>query len=994
MSFFHKMDNLRPAQQEDVRIKLAGNASLYNADFSQLKMYLQELSGVASKKQLTISLPGADGVEHTYTIWETPIMEEGLASKYPTIKTFTGIDPLNPTVLVKLDYTELGFHAMVMNQATGNEYIDPYMYDNKSVYVVYRKKELLPKNHICYTQGIVDEEKKSTAAKPLYPGVCFGSQLRTFRLAIATTGEYAVAATKLATPTTAQVLSAVTTSVNRVSGVYESEIAVRLVLVSNTDQLFYTNGTSDPFTNTDPAKLINESQAQITATIGSASFDIGHTFSTGGGGLAGLGVVCNTTNKARGVTGITNPVGDAYDIDYVAHEMGHQLGADHTFNAATSSCNGNGVTNANAEPGSGSTIMAYAGICGSTNDLQAHSDPYFHAVSQYQIVSLINTVTCGTLINTNNTAPVVNAGSDYTIPISTPFILTGSATDANGDALTYDWEQVDVGSSFTNWNTQTILSPLFRSFVPSTSSTRYFPKLSDVIANTTTIGEVLPSISRNINMRLTVRDNKAGGGGVCFDDMKLTVDGSSGPFVVTSPNTSGLSWAGGSTQAVTWNVANTSNAPISCTKVAIQLSTDGGLTFPTTIIASTDNDGNETITVPSIITSKGRIRVIAVGNVFYDMSNFDITITTPIPDFDFSIPATSVVPCGSAQAVVPLNVSSLLGYVTPVALTATGNPTGTTVNFSNTTVTPGNPVTVTLTGLGNTSFGTYNVTVTGKSGTITHTRVLTFTLSPGAAPQITQQPVSKSVCESSSTSFSIAATHSAPFTYQWQVSVDGGNSFSDIAGATNSTYSLTGITKSLDTYKYRVKLISQCNVVFSNAATLTVNVNPVIGIAAAPYMQLYPGLTTTITAIVTTVANSTLTWSLNGTTLSNTANSYVADVSHLGEYMVSVVDANGCTATSNKIVISDSAQGKIFVYPNPSNGIFTVSYYNRGGNTTQQTVNIFSSNGQRVFQKTFSSTMPYQLLPINIWQLSGGIYILTVHDATGVIQGQVKLRIN
>jgi len=454
-----------------------------------------------------------------------------------------------------------------------------------------------------------------------------GSQIRIFRFVVACTGEYAQAATGLPSPTVAQTLSAIVTSVNRVNGVYEQEVAARLVLVANETSVIFTDPATDPFDgNNNAGLLIDESQTQIDAIIGTANYDIGHTFSTGGGGLAGLGVICDDSSKGSGITGSPNPVGDPYDIDYVAHEVGHQFGSPHTFNATTSNCGGGNRDGSHAvEPGSGITIMAYAGICGSTNNLANNSIPIFHTNSFQSITQTIQSTTCQVTNTVSNTAPVVNAGNDYTIPKSTPFKLTGSATDAQGNALTYCWEQNDTGPA-GNWNAPTGNAPLFRSFLPVTVPYRYFPKITDVISNTTTKGEILPSYGRSMEFRLTVRDNNAGCAGVANDDAKITVDGNSGPFTVTAPTTA-VNWMGNSTQTITWNVANTTAAPVSCANVSILLSTDGGLTYPTTIVASTANDGSEVITIPNVSTSQARIMVAGVGNVFFNINPVNFTIT-------------------------------------------------------------------------------------------------------------------------------------------------------------------------------------------------------------------------------------------------------------------------------------------------------------------------------------------------------------------------------
>ena len=426
---------------------------------------------------------------------------------------------------------------------------------------------------------------------PVNPGLpadpALAGQLRSYRLAVACTGEYAVAVGG----TTAPLLhSAIVTSVNRVNGVYEMEVAIRLVLIGNNNLIEYLDATTDLFTgNNNATTLINESQSVINSVIGSANYDIGHTFSTGGGGLAQVGCVCTAGSKARGITGSPDPVGDAYDIDYVAHEMGHQFGGLHTFNAATGNCSGNGSPTANAEPGSGTTIMAYAGIC-TTNDLQPHSDPQFHPISFDQIGTFSRSgtgATCGTVINTGNQAPTVNAGSNYTIPISTPFILTGSATDPDGDALTYSWEQVDVGGAFGNWNAPTGLAPLFRSFPPVTSPSRTFPRMFDLANNTTTIGEILPSYVRNMKFRLTARDNRSGGGGVCYSEITVSTSGATA-FTVTS-QAAATSWTanGSNTATITWTVAGTTAAPFNTKQCRYPVFFRRGFTFPYTLLSNT-----------------------------------------------------------------------------------------------------------------------------------------------------------------------------------------------------------------------------------------------------------------------------------------------------------------------------------------------------------------------------------------------------------------------
>jgi hypothetical protein len=500
-------------------------------------------------------------------------------------------------------------------------YLDSYAKDNSS-FILYKRKDL-PKNDRlfeCHIENDLDNLKNngSTNKAPLVSD----GQFRSYRLALSATGEY----TAFQGGTVALAMAAMATTMTRVNGVYEKTISTTMVMVANNNLLVYTNSSTDPYTNGNPSSMITENQTNTTSVIGSLNYDIGHVFGTNSGGLAGLGVVCVSGNKARGVTGSGAPVGDPFDIDYVAHEMGHQFGANHTFRAATSSCSGNFNNSTAYEPGSGTTIMAYAGICGAANNVQSNSDAYFHAASVLEMYAVLQRGTdCALKSSNNNGVPTADAGADYTIPKSTAFVLTGTGTDPNGDALTYLWEQYDNTNNTQPPVSTATAGPVYRSLTPVTSPSRYFPVLSSVVANNLIPKwEVTPSVARTLNFSLVVNDNRATGNQAARDAMIVTVT-NDGPFAVTSQTTN-AAMNGGSSIPVTWNVAGTNTGTINTQNVTILLSKDGGLTFPTVLAASVSNNGSANVTLPNENVASARIMVKALGNIYYALnsSNFSI----------------------------------------------------------------------------------------------------------------------------------------------------------------------------------------------------------------------------------------------------------------------------------------------------------------------------------------------------------------------------------
>ncbi len=610
---------------------------VFPGSYTLLKLQEAQLKYALNTDGVTIQLPTPDGKTRNFTVVAAPCMENGLAAKYPEIKTYTGIASDNKGVTAKFDFTYTGFHALVFD---GNKtyLIDPYSYTSEGgYYICYYQQNIKRTNDVLLCANADTTIREIHKNKELNVGsgnvrpVQFkmnGANRKTYRLAVACTGEYSAAAAGTSAPSKALSMSAIVTSVNRVNGLYEREVGVHMDLITNNDQVVYLDGSTDPYANSSGNTMMGQNQTNLDNVIGTADYDIGHVFSTGGGGIAQLGSVCDPFQKAQGVTGQPNPLGAAFDYDFVAHEMGHQFGAVHTFNANTGSCTANGVSAAAYEPGGGTTIMAYAGICAG-NNIQPHSDAYFHAKSLDQISNflMVNGAICATSYPTGNTPPIVSGYQQtYEIPYLTPFELTApAATDSDHDTLTYCWEEWDLGSFGSSFSNTTVTGPIFRSLNPDFSRTRIFTRLDSLRKNATSyLGEKLPEVSRVLNFKLTVRDIYNGYGTFNLHDdlIKLNVANTSGPFKVIYPNLYADYLQSGVSSTITWDVANTTAAPVSCSNVDILLSVDDGITFPYTLASNTANDGSETVNIPAGIYAGGcRIKVKGVGNVFFDMSN-------------------------------------------------------------------------------------------------------------------------------------------------------------------------------------------------------------------------------------------------------------------------------------------------------------------------------------------------------------------------------------
>ncbi|MDT0557931.1 M12 family metallo-peptidase [Ichthyenterobacterium sp. W332] len=614
------------------RTSMPIDAEYYQLNIEALKGQLETVperqSGI--KSNTILDFPNADGSLESFRVMEASIMASELQAEYPEIRSYVGQSIENPSSLIRFSLTPLGLHTMTLSE-NGTQLIDPYT--NDGFYMVY-KKTSLPNSENILECGVNDDieylENINSRLENSFQRDANDGQMRTYRLALGSSREY----TNFHGGTVAGALAAMVVSMTRVNGVYERELSITMEIIADNDDLISTNINSI-FINS--ANVINTSTGTMNGIVGSGSYDIGHVFTTGSGGVAFLGSVC-TSSKGGGTTGLSSPVGDFFDIDFVAHEIGHQFGATHTFNGSSANCAGGNRSPSTAyEPGSGSTIMAYAGICPPQN-VQSNSNDYFHQASIDQIwtfVTLDDGDDCDSTSPSGNSAPTADAGANYSIPIRTPYKLTGSSTDPDGTTShTYCWEQYDLGPAGLPSNTSPT-GPLVRSFSPTTSPTRYVPRLEDVVSNggNSTTWEVLTLLARPINFRLTVRDNDAAGGQTDSDLMTInTVQ--SGFFTVTSQNVPGITYDGNSTQTVTWNVAGTNANGINAAEMRILLSTDGGVTFDTVLAANTPNDGSHDVQLPNVDSANCRIIVEAVGNIFYNinLSEFEIEAQLSVED--------------------------------------------------------------------------------------------------------------------------------------------------------------------------------------------------------------------------------------------------------------------------------------------------------------------------------------------------------------------------
>ncbi|MGH9840639.1 MAG: BACON domain-containing protein [Blastocatellia bacterium] len=636
-----------------------------------------ESTAAAKDALMEMTLPMPDGTFTRFRIEESPIMEPGLAAKFPEIKTYHGLGIDDPSAYVRFDWTPDGFHALVL-RAGGAVQISPRAKGDLDDYLSYSLKDVPSPSDLKFQCGVLESRDANGFLKERSgagaPAISFGTTIRTYKLAVAATKRWT---STYGGDTTAGAVMMIMTLMNQVDAVYRTELSVQFMLVDNNNLIVYPTTFTGTYPYTDnggdnaSGTTLNENQTNIDSVIGSGNYDIGHVFgvqqpSTQFAGLANVAVVCGG-GKATGASMFTRGLTDnPFNIYVVAHEMGHQFGATHSYNA---SCGGNRNGSTSWEPDSGSTIMSYGSknCQAGSSGLQENADPYFHGGNLTQIINHINGAGgCPRPTPSGNNPPNVSAGANYTIPQLTPFALTATGSDPDGDAVKFCWEELDPGpASLPNPpnppNVDDGVSPLFRSFPASLNSTRTFPLLTYILNNANNppptiggfvTGETLPATNRTMNFQVTARDNRADGA-INTSSVQVTATTSSGPCQVTQPNTA-VTWTGGTNQTVTWSVNNTNLPPVSCGAVDILLSIDGGISFPYALALNTPNDGSETITVfVGLVTFTARIKVQASDNIFFDISDANLTIIrgdcppVPIPIGISTAGTLSTIDCSS-----------------------------------------------------------------------------------------------------------------------------------------------------------------------------------------------------------------------------------------------------------------------------------------------------------------------------------------------------------
>ena len=829
---------------------------LFDLNTSTIRTALFSTLENGNPKSIIISLPNVSGQLEEFSVVEASNFEPDLQAQFPEIRAYSGKGITDKYATLKLSISPQGIQTMIFRTDKENEFIEPYSLDH-TTYAVF--KSTRAKGNLAWSCTTDEKNLVTNISKdlPTSENRFSDTVLRTFRLAQSCNGEYSNYFGATSNAQVGLVLAAFNATLTRCNGVYEKDLAMHLNLVAGSTNIIYYAPATDPYTtmanwNTQLQNAISTRLTGVGTSLAAnnAAYDIGHMFgATGGGGNAGcIGCICVNAiaagtggTKGRGITSPSDgvPQGDTFDIDYVVHEIGHQIGGTHTFS------HNNEGSGTNMEVGSGISIMAYAGI--TNNDVVAHSIDKYHAVSIAQIQANLQTKTCGITTNISgaNATPIVSAGPDYTIPKSTSYILTAVGSDANAaDALTYSWEQYDDGAGNTGTassaNATKTAGPNFLSWDDTATPSRYFPKIESVVANLQTtnqvggdagmLSEALSSVARDLNFRVTVRDNAIYSssapisvGQTNFDDMKITVSAAAGPFVVNSPNTA-VTWVAGTNQNVTWTVAGTTSNGVNSPFVDIFLSTDGGYTYPIQLANKVPNDGSEIVTVPNNIGTNNRIMVKGNNHVFFDISNTAFTITAPSSTFAVTQSSEQAVQgCSVSSASFTFSYASLAGFSGTTSFAATGAPAGATLAFSPTTANANGTVTLTIGNLNGIS-GNFSILVNATSGTIS--RSVPFYLFLGLGNPTLLTPTNNAATQN--TSLPLNWTNESNATsYDVQIATDA--NFANIISSGNTTsnsYNVTGLAQATSYFWRVAPKNSSCTGLYGAAFKFTTgNVN-------------------------------------------------------------------------------------------------------------------------------------------------------------------------
>lgn len=826
------VDNSNIALSRDSEMKLLPTEyQAVQLEFPRLQKILAKTPHEFNQqKGIIIPIPMPDGSLEDFEVWESSIMEEGLATRYPSIKTFKGRSINNPSIVSRLGYSNIGFHAIIQSPE-GIILIDRIATKQTSYYTTSFAKhsavteEMKSMTRSCGTASLDNHLEEGLETAIHHSLVNKGASRNTadpvdlyiYRAAIATSGEYAEfhqANSKV------EVLSHITATMNQANIIYERDLALRMILIEEIDSLIFLDPATDPYSDgSNVASSYTENATAIETRVSADKFDIGHVFiAQCGGGVVGIGggKVCDFTKSS----GISCQFGsDAnFAINLVCHEMGHQMYANHSW----TNCPGNESNQAGGtayEPGSGSTIMSYAGACGNRNNIQNSADGYFHVTNLQEILTdklAGRTNGCAVKMPTGNLKPeaVINYENGFYIPISTPFELKGDGIDENGDELTYCWEQYNTGPSI-DLGTPAGSTPIFRSFPPTTEPTRVFPRMFNILNNRNDVTEVLPTYKRNLTFRLTVRDNNVEAGGVDWKNLSFEVTEDAGPFLVEFPNRSKDSVHVGDFTEIRWDVAGTNTGRVNCQKVNVLLSTDGGDSFPHVLLENTPNDGVQAITIPDLVTTRARIRIEAADNIFFDLSNQNFAILSPLKA-GFSL-ATSIQEqqvCLPGSITIDISSIGLLNFNQPITISGpTSTTNGLSVDITNSTINPGETAQMKLSFLPDFPTEAYSFDIIGVStGADTIVRTINLDLVSNEFTDFTITTPENNTSGVGLPNFQWIGTTDAN-TYEIEIATSPVFGETVVDAATNiagTTYTPSNLLEESTIYYWRVKPINDC----------------------------------------------------------------------------------------------------------------------------------------------------------------------------------------